>query len=235
MTPKQQELATHIDDGKDILEYKGTDWKTLEGLELFKFCKANKSFGEPGLSAEEVVVLDEVMKKLDGRPLTIVETGMCFGVTTRYFIIRNIKFGGELNTFEIQVRPKFQVAMEELGLWDKINVLGHSMTTPWDKRINLLFIDSEHAFSDALGEYMRFRVYLDGDSIVGFHDSDSCWGVRRAIEIANEIDELELIGEVTGRMSAGIKFFKVKGLGEKQAKLNKQVQDEERRKIQESQ
>lgn len=205
---------------KDILEFKGRDFKELGDLEWLQFCKANKSFGEPGLSAEEVVMLHNSIKSFAGKAITIVETGICFGVTTRYFVVRNLKYGGELYSFEVHIRPGFQKAMEELELWDKIHVLGHSMKAPWDKDINFLFIDSEHAMSDALGEYMRFRVWLIGESMVGFHDSDNCYGVKRAIEIANEIDDLELVGEVTGRASAGIKLFKVKGLGQKQVYYN---------------
>ena len=223
LTDELKVFATKIDDSKDILEFKGRDLTTLDDLELFQFCKANKSFKEPGLSAEEIVMLHEVMKSIKN-PLTIVETGICFGVTTRYFIVRNMKYGGELYSFEINIREQFESAMKELGLWNKINVLGHSMKTPWDKNIDFLFIDSEHALSDALGEYMRFRVYLTANSIVGFHDSDTCYGVKRAIEIIHEIDDLELIGEVSDRFSAGIKFFKVKGLGQKQVQINQLYQ-----------
>ena len=84
------------------------------------------------------------------------------------------------------------------------------MMDPWDKQIDILFIDSEHALSDALGEYMRFRVFLKSDGIVGFHDSDIAPGVRKALDFIQEVDDLELISEVAGRYSAGVKFYKVK-------------------------
>jgi len=220
LTEEIIKYASQINDDKDILEFKGRNFKDLDELEWFQFCKANKTFREPGLSSEELVMLHNSIKVYTGSPLTIVETGICFGVTTRYFVVRNLKYGGELHSFETHLRPDFQKAMEEIGLWNQFHVLGHSMKAPWEQNINFLFIDSEHAMSDALGEYMRFRVWLTGESMVGFHDTDNCYGVKRAVEIANEIDDLELVGEVTGRLSAGIKIFKLKGLGQKQIYYN---------------
>ena len=36
--------------GEDIAAYNGKDLLKLEGVDLFKFCKANDSFKEPGIS-----------------------------------------------------------------------------------------------------------------------------------------------------------------------------------------
>lgn len=213
--------AAKYHDAVDILAYKGKDFKNLSEEEILQFCKANLTFGEPGLSSEELLMLHRCVSTMNGRPITIVETGMCFGVSTRYFLIRNLKYGGKHTTYEIFIRPGFKEAMEELGLWQYLDIRGHSMKDPWEGQIDLLFIDSEHALSDALGEYMRFRVWLTGESIVAFHDSDTCYGVRRAIDMIQEIDDLELIGEIKARYSAGIKFFRVKGLGEKQVFYNR--------------
>ena len=193
---------------KDILDFKDADFKNMPIDEWLNFCKANASFGEPGIDYLELGALHEACETLGKRPLTIVETGMCFGTTTRYFIVRAMKYGGEVHTFEVYVREKFKEALVELGLWDKINLHGHSIKAAWSKDIDVLFIDSEHALADALGEYMRFREWLSGSSIIGFHDTDCCIGVKKAIEMIQEVDELELICEVTNKMGAGIKFFR---------------------------
>jgi hypothetical protein len=195
---------------KDILEFKGRDFKNISLDEWFYFCKANLTFGEPGIDYYELAALHQACETLGKRPLIILETGMCFGTTTRYFLIRTIKYGGELHTFEVHIRDKFKETMQELGLWDKINLHGHSIKDTWNKDIDVLFIDSEHALADALGEYMRFREWLKGDSIIGFHDTNCCIGVKKALEMIQEVDELELICEVDNNASAGIKLFRRK-------------------------
>lgn len=195
---------------KDILEFKDIDFKNISLDQWFYFCKANLTFGEPGIDYYELAALHQACEIIEKRPLVILETGMCFGTTTRYFLIRTIKYGGELHTFEVTIRDKFRETMQELGLWDKINLHGHSIKDAWNKEIDILFIDSEHALEDTLGEYMRFRKWLKENSIIGFHDTSCCAGVKKALEMIQEIDELELISEVDNKASAGIKLFRRK-------------------------
>lgn len=213
---------------EDIMKYKGTDWENMSVSDWFHFSKANKTFKEPGISYEEMLALYTALMSRKV-PMTILETGQCLGTTTRFFTIYTLKYGGRHYSIEMLLRPIFQNAMKELGLLDKFTTIkGNTMTVPWDKPIDFLFIDSEHCLTDALGEYMRYRVFLQGEAIVGFHDTDSCYGVRRTIDIIkNEIDDLELISKCDNRASAGIEFYKVKGLNVVAHKINKQKQDEE--------
>lgn len=184
--------------------------RTLSMKEVFQFCKANKVFKEPGISANELRALHDACEKVLGdRQVFIVETGMCYGVTNRYFVWRKLRYGGRLTTFEFKVREGYMQAMKDLGLWKEVDVRGHSMKDPYHGEINLLWIDSEHALEDALGEYMRFRVWLSPGSLVGFHDTDVCPGVRKALEIIQEVDELELVDESTDVHGAGCKLYKV--------------------------
>jgi len=192
---------------KNITEFANTDWKNASLVDWIHFAEANQGF-EPGISFDEVRALHEACETLEPRALRIVETGMCHGTSTRYFLVRVLKYGGELHSFEVHVRKEFQDALEGLGLWKSIHLHGHSMRDPWQGSINVLFIDSEHALEDALGEYMRFRVWLEANAIIGFHDSDSCPGVVKAIEMIQEVDKLELISESTGQMGRGVKMFK---------------------------
>ena len=188
--------------GRNLLDFTTKEW--------FQFAKANKNFHEPGISADELRALHEAFAVFGNRPATIVETGMCFGVTTRYFLVRTLKYGGSLHTFEVMIRPQFKEAMERIGYWNNINVHGHSVRDPWSDTIDFMYIDSEHALADALGEYMRFRVWFTSNTIIGFHDTDVCPGVRKAIEFIQEVDDLELISESTNQAGAGIKFYKIK-------------------------
>ena len=195
---------------KDIMEFKGVDFKSMPIDQWLYFCKANLTFGEPGIDYYELAALHQACETLGKRPLTILETGMCFGTTTRYFLVRTIKYGGELHTFEVAIRDKFKETMQELSLWDKINLHGHSIKDHWNKDIDVLFIDSEHALENTLGEYIRFREWLKAESIIGFHDTNCCAGVIKALEMIQEVDGLELISECSDRAHAGIKFFRRK-------------------------
>jgi len=210
---------------KDVMEFKGVDFKNMPIDQWLYFAKANLTYGEPGIDYYELAALHQACETLGKRPLTILETGMCYGTTTRYFLVRTIKYGGELHTFEVAIRGKFKETMQELGLWDKINLHGHSIKDAWNKDIDVLFIDSEHALSDALGEYMRFREWLKENSIIGFHDTSCCAGVKKALEMIQEVDELELISEVDNKASAGIKLFrrKAKNRTDRSWNMNKRI------------
>ena len=206
------ELADIKDLNRDISEYKGKDISELakhDELGWFYFAKANKGFREPGVSYQELYALYRgLMTKK--QPLNILETGQCFGTTTRFLLCYVMKYGGNLYSCECKIRPLFKESMEELGLWDKFTTLeGNSMTFPLDPNftIDYLFIDSEHALEDALGEYMRYRAYLKGEAIVGFHDTECCPGVAAAIEIANMVDVLEPISIVENKASAGCRVY----------------------------
>jgi len=212
---------------EDVAKYKGTDWATMPVYDWFHFAKANLTFHEPGISYEELLALHTALMTFK-RPITILETGQCLGTTTRFFTVYTLKYGGTHTSCEIKPRSLFVDAMKDLGLYDKFTTIGNSMLEPWNKPIDFLFIDSEHCITDALGEYMRFRVFLNQGAIVGFHDTDTCYGVRRAIDIIlNEIDDLELVSQAANTASAGIEFFRVKALNTVAHRINKQKQAEE--------
>ena len=216
---------------EDVMKYKNTDWPTMPVYDWFHFAKANLTFKEPGISYDELLALYEALMTFK-RPITILETGQCLGTTTRFFTVYTIKYGGHHYSCEIKQRELFVNAMKDLGLYDKFTTLGNSMKAPWDKDIDFLFIDSEHCITDALGEYMRFRVYLKQGGIVGFHDTDTCYGVRRAIDIIlNEIDDLELVSKADNTASAGIEFYRLKAHSEVAHRINKKKQEEETAKL----
>jgi len=194
----------------DVMDFKGTDWKNMPVADWFHFAKANKTFREPGIAYTELAALYDALMSTGPRPLTILETGQCLGTTTRFFVVYTQKYGGYHTSCEIKRRDLYVNAMKELGLEDKYTTLGNSMKAPWDKEIDFLFIDSEHCITDALGEYMRFRVWLKQGGIVGFHDTESCYGVRRAIDIIrNEIDNLEPVSMDNAKSGAGIEFYRL--------------------------
>lgn len=205
-----RQLVAKLDDNVSIYDFAGRDLTKLSEMEMLQFCKANKTFGEPGISGDELAALHIAAQSLGDRPIVSVETGICYGTTTRYFTLRSMRNGGRHHAFEIWVRDDFKKAMQDLDLWKKFDIHGHSIKDNWQGNIDFLYIDSEHALQDALGEYMRFRVWLNDNSIVGFHDVDMCPGVAKALEMIQEVDDLELISSSLNNLAAGIVFFKVR-------------------------
>lgn len=229
---KEQELLDELkkdglvcDDMVDARDFKGTDWKNMSIAKWFQFCKANKEWLEPGISWWELAAL-HMACEMGKKPATILETGQCYGTTARYFLIRNQKYGGTLTSVELVVRPKFDAMLEDLGLASFVTTIrAHSQKILWDKMLDILFIDSEHCFSDALGEYMKYRLFLTQGSIVGYHDTENCNGVAKAIQVMQEIDDLELLNSVPMTYGAGIKLFKVQNMNTAQIRINKEFEE----------
>ena len=204
-------MINHTKQCRPILEFKGFDWKNATIEDRIEFCLAD--VGEAGMSVAELLAINKGLETFNGKPITIVETGLGYGYFTRLFITHILKYGGELHSIDVRDRAAIIEPLIKLGLWDKVNFhLDDSRTINWskDKLIDYLNIDSEHSLSYALGEYIRFRMLLKGySSVIGFHDTDMCWGVKRAIEMIEEVDVLELVADATNLASAGYKSFRV--------------------------
>ncbi len=198
---------------RPLLDFKGFDWKTATLEDRIEFALAD--VGEAGMSHFELRAMDEALQSLAPNPITIVETGLGWGFSTRLFLAYILKYGGELHTIDIMAREGIVGPLKTLGLWDKVNMVLHdSRNLAWDpaKKIDFLNIDSEHAVSFVLSEYFRFRDVLRNErSVIGFHDTDSCWGVIRGLEILDEIDVLEPFTEATNLAGAGWKSFHLVG------------------------
>jgi hypothetical protein len=198
---------------RDIKEWIGVDLSKLSPDERVEFACAS-NVGEAGMVGAELYALMEALDTLKDRPIRIVETGMGWAYSTRMFMTHILKYGGELNTIEYKNRARPTEYLTYLGLWNHPKFKFHAADTreiywPPDKLIDFLLIDSEHALSDALGEYMKFRHFFNGNAIVAFHDTDCCPGVARAIEIAQEMDTWQPLTAATNILSAGLKTFRI--------------------------
>ena len=124
------------------------------------------------------------------------------------------KYGmGSMNihSFEFKIRDKFRDDMQAVDLWRHLVVHEEDVrTASWILPIDFLFIDSEHAIGDALGEYVKFRPHFSPKAIIGFHDSVTCFGVRTAIDIITRMDNLKFLAKSeAGGM--GIEFYEFVG------------------------
>lgn len=196
---------------RPILEWKGFDWKTATLEDRIEFCLSD--VGEAGMDHFDLRALAAGLDSFAPKPIVIVETGLGWGFSTRLFLTYILKYGGELNTIDIMARKGIVDPLEALGLWKHVNYINYDsrqINWPFNKYIDYLNLDSEHALSFALGEYMRFRaVLLDHQSIVGFHDTDVCYGVKRALDMIEEVDVLRPFAKAENMGGAGYKSFHI--------------------------
>ena len=193
-----------------VLDFKDFDWKNATNEDIIRFAKTT-DFPEGGIQMSECWALIKALESTGGRPLTIFETGMCYGCTTRIFIAWTLKYGGSVYSAELNLRPLFQQKMEEAGYWQYVHPMGNSRHVNWDKDtpIDFLFIDSEHALEDALGEYMKFRIYVPDNGTVGFHDYSNCPGVKMAVDIASFVDQLQEVSSCVNAGTYGLVLYKM--------------------------
>lgn len=176
-----------------ILDYKGADFKSFDMIQSIEFASAEAEFVERGMAPSELEIIYKGLELLGPVPLTIVETGMGWGYSTRLFMLHILKYGGELHSYEIFPKEPLLKYFEELGLRDCVILHQEDSrkVNNWDKPINFLNIDSEHSMGYVLSEYFRFRAHLRcHNALVGFHDV-VLPQVERAIDVINETDNLE--------------------------------------------
>lgn len=134
---------------------------------------------------------------------------------------------GFIEAMEAAGYPQFSVPSAPYGSrvyrgegYEVITRLAHSVKTPItdprdrlgypncvERFVDFLLIDTEHGLEDALGEYMRWRLYLKGGAFVAFHDA-TLPGVARAIELVQEIERT-----FTGRLAEHHVNAQVDGYG----------------------
>jgi len=185
-----------------ILDYKGADFKSFDMIQCIEFASAEGGSIERGMNPVELEIMYRGLQLLGNCPLTILETGMGWGYSTRMFLLHILRYGGELHSIEIFPRKEFLNYLEELKIREYVQVheADARKFNNWDKSIDYLNIDSEHAISNILSEYFRFRLHLiPAKSLIGFHDV-SLNHVARGLEILNEVDNLEpvIVNKKTG-------------------------------------
>jgi cephalosporin hydroxylase len=195
------------EDRRHISFYKDFDWSKSTKEDAVHFARCT-GFKETGMSVNEIALLYDLLEKR--RPRKIVELGRNFGCSTRIFLQYVLRHGGVLSSWDLKHWDGFIEGMAENGyvfvpvpetedfvMLPKegeadcpVNIrVAHSIKTPvpYDEKVDFLLIDTEHGLEHALGEYMRWREYLNSGCMIAFHDS-TLPGPARAIEIVKEVE-----------------------------------------------
>ena len=165
---------------------------------------------ETGMSPNEIGLMYDLLEKKG--ECRIVELGRNFGTSTRLFIQHVIRHGGYFESWDLKHWGNLQETFINQGF--KVQPSGPDYILEIENKViayiriadsikthirdesrwvDFLLIDTEHGIENALGEYMRWRQYLNAGALVAFHDS-TLPGVARSIELIKEI-ELATCGE----------------------------------------
>lgn len=210
----------NYNDGKEdhgtVIDFKNFDWTKANNEDIIRFGKT-LDLPERGIPLGETRILlkalEDIKYPLD-REMTILETGIFYGTSTRIFIAFTLKNGGKIYSCESSPKELFKDIMEKADYWQYVNMLlGDSLRCEWNKPIDFLFIDSGHSFKMCYGEYSKFIKYLVKDGIIGFHDTltfEDNNGVRRTIEKMKEELGDKIVLKYSSEVDNGIEFFQLK-------------------------
>lgn len=129
------------------------------------------------MSEVEAKALWEEAKKTRG---VVVEIGTLHGGSA------HILSSGDAEVWTIDNNPKIEVE----GRFHSI--VGDSSTMPWEKPIDLLFIDGDHSFEGVLKDILTWLPRVKSGSNILFHDYDSHTGVTEAVDVFIGHGDLEI-------------------------------------------
>jgi hypothetical protein len=188
---------------KHYTAFNNFNWKSGTKDDAVLFALAT-GYPEMGMSNNEVSLLYDCLEKC--HPKHIVELGRRYGTSNRMFLQYVLRNGGTLESWDNDqhgILPESYLGMElpfvqqgndwicqpnpETKIWLRVAESQRSPVVPTCRFVDFLLIDTLHDIEHALGEYMRWRNYLNSGAMIAFHDSNYP-PVNRSIEIAKEVE-----------------------------------------------
>lgn len=216
---KYPDTNYNYNDGREdhgaVIDFKDFDWTKANSEDIIRFGKTSDLL-ERGIPSSETGILLKALEDIkypSDREMTILETGVFYGTSTRIFIAFTLKNGGKVYSCESNPRELFENIMKEADYWQYVNMLDDSLECEWNKPIDFLFIDSGHSFKMCHGEYSKFIKYLVKGGIIGFHDTLTFQdnnGVKRTIEKMKEDLGDRIVLKYFSKIDSGIEFFQLK-------------------------
>jgi len=103
--------------------------------------------------------------------------------------------GGKVWT--IDAKPKrielyARKEIERFGLQDKIEcVIGRSEDIEWNRSIDFLYIDGNHAYESVKADYLKFSPFMRESGVIVFHDSSKTAQHRNVRNMIEDVVEKE--------------------------------------------
>ena len=211
------ELSYDESDRRDVFSFTVEEIKKFTKAQAVFYARATGLL-ETGMSPNEIALMYDLLEKK--KACRIVELGRNFACSTRLFVQHVLRHGGSFQSWDLKHWDRVKESFETQGFGIKQAQKGPSWVSPEDyalfdgerkiadirvadsikthiedesRWVDFLLIDTEHGIENALGEYMRWRQYLNAGAYIAFHDS-TLPGVLRSIELVKEI-ELATCGE----------------------------------------
>lgn len=210
------ELSYDENERRDVNSFTVEEIKTFDKAKAVFYARST-GLKETGMSPNEIGLMYDLLEsRAGGRPLKIVELGRNFACSTRLFVQHVVRHGGYFESWDLLHWGNVEESFEKQGFQvDRLHHAktdNHDYILSWPGKnagidgiyiriadsikthiedesrwVDFLLIDTEHGIENALGEYMRWRQYLNAGAFVAFHDS-TLPGVLRSIELVKEIE-----------------------------------------------
>jgi predicted O-methyltransferase YrrM len=104
------------------------------------------------------------------RPRSIFEIGTCEGLSAAHLAAGN----PDGTVITLDIKPEAKRLADALLIPNLVSIVCHSVDAPkrlkWIPPIDLLFVDGNHAFDDAYGEYVAYRPLVRDGGLIFFDD-----------------------------------------------------------------
>ena len=109
---------------------------------------------------------------------TILELGVCTGVSTRAFLKA---LGGTGRLWSVDIYPRLEHTLKIQEAYPEWTFLVEDdLTLEWDRIVDLIFIDTSHVYKHTLGELVKFSPFAR--SWIFLHDTSAFPGPAKAIQ-----------------------------------------------------
>ncbi len=118
---------------------------------------------------------------------TVLELGVCPGVSTLAFLCGLQKTNGHLYSCDIAPCKQAIAAVTRANLgayWTFINQDDYLVAETWDKIVDILLIDTDHTYEHTLFELQWFSPFVRKGGVILMHDTHSrfTFGIMKAID-----------------------------------------------------
>lgn len=121
------------------------------------------------MSPREVTILYNAVLRL--KPKVILELGTGYGTSTSFMALAAKQVGGKVYSCDKTSRPNIKENLDALNLDIELLVMDDlSLAKIWDKKVDLLYIDTDHGFEQTKSELEAFIPFLSERGECFIHD-----------------------------------------------------------------
>jgi len=114
---------------------------------------------------------------------TILELGTAEGESTLALLSAADKIEGKVYSIDINPCQMAREVVERFGLLDRWTFIqGDDLQVKWERRIDILFIDTSHEYEHTLKELEKYEPFVRNGGVIILHDIVSYPSVMKAVD-----------------------------------------------------